>query len=186
MQRQFALGDGESQATSACLQDSLAAFGEEDVVRALVRRLEGLQSAEEGAGADDELLLEDVDRREQPRAIYQREVTAQTAGSTLVLLARDLSQQGMRIDSQSGLRVGQMLRLTIFGGPQQRPAVVPARVTHDDGEQGMVLSFEQVAPQVQHCLDEIVTASPAIEVLTASESGTSHMVVVDAPESTNA
>ncbi|NKB68772.1 MAG: hypothetical protein GKR89_17035 [Candidatus Latescibacteria bacterium] len=49
LQRQFALGDGESQAASACLQDSLEAFGEEDVVRELVRRLEGLQGEEDAA-----------------------------------------------------------------------------------------------------------------------------------------
>ena len=48
LQRQFAHRQGESQAATSGLQHSLEAFGEEDVVRELVRRLERLQADEDG------------------------------------------------------------------------------------------------------------------------------------------
>ncbi len=128
---------------------------------------------------DDEVLLEQEDRRVRPRARYQREVTAESRGASLVLIGHDLSPDGMRIDADPNLRVGSLLRITIYGGPGQRPAVIPARVVHDEGERGMLIGFNQMPKEAREALESILAAAPTIEVLTESDEDSGPVVVTE-------
>jgi hypothetical protein len=126
---------------------------------------------------DEALLLDQEDRRERPRARYGRQVTAESRGASFVLLGHDLSPDGMRVDADPHLRVGSLLRLTIFGGPGQRPAAVPARVVHDEGERGMLIGFGPMPKEAREALDAILAAAPAVQVLTESDEHSGPVVV---------
>lgn len=126
---------------------------------------------------EEELLLEDEDRRQRPRSTYPRQVTAQSKGASFILVGRDLSPDGMRVAPDPHLRVGSMLRLTLFGGPRQRPAVVPARVVHDEGERGLLLGFGEMPKAARAALDAILAAAPAIEVLTESDADSGPVII---------
>ncbi len=126
---------------------------------------------------EEEVLLDQEDRRERPRGRYKRQVTAESRGASLVLLGHDLSPDGMRVASDPHLRVGSLLKLTIFGGPGQRPAVIPARVIHDEGERGMLLGFSHMPTEAREALDSILAATPKIEVLTESDESSGPVVL---------
>jgi hypothetical protein len=135
------------------------------------------QPAPSDESDEDALLLDQEDRRERPRARYGRPVTAESRGASFVLLGHDLSPDGMRIQADPHLRVGSLLRLTLFGGPGQRPAVIPARVIHDEGERGMLIGFGQMPKEAREALDSILEAAPAIQVLTESDEDSGPVVV---------
>ncbi len=114
---------------------------------------------------DDELVLDQVDRRAHGRARYERSVTAQHGGQTLVLVGRDLSTQGMRVARAPGMQVGMELRVTIYGGPRQRPVVVPAEVTSDDGEQGFLLRFLPLKRPELERIEKMVAEAPGVQAV---------------------
>ncbi len=80
-----------------------------------------------------------------------------------VLIGRDLSRGGMRVDPTPAISAGEQVRLAIEGGPDIEPVVLSATVTRDDGEGGLALRFEWIEDGGQERLDEIVRSLPAIE-----------------------
>jgi hypothetical protein len=82
------------------------------------------------------------ERRTAERHSYDQRVVALSQEATRVLLGRDLSTRGMRVDEAPGLRVGDKLRLAIHSGARSEPLVIEAEVYRDDGESGLVLTFD--------------------------------------------
>jgi hypothetical protein len=105
------------------------------------------------------------DRRHGRRGAYPRRVPAFGDRAMRVLVARDLSLGGMRVEPDSGVRLGDRLHLAIYGSPDEEPFLVWATVARNEGDEGMVLSFDQVHPVVAQQLEKVVAGLPAVESL---------------------
>jgi hypothetical protein len=111
---------------------------------------------------------QEVDRRQNPRAAFGREVARLDVEAESVLLGRDLSVGGMRVEYNPNLRIGDLLQLAIYASPREEPVVVKARVLRDAGD-GLGLGFENVDADLAARLERIVARLPAIESLQAGE-----------------
>jgi hypothetical protein len=109
------------------------------------------------------------DRRKNPRAAFEHSVRALDEEADLVLMGRDLSVGGMRIEPHRDLEIGAMLRLAIYGAPTEEPFVVRARVVRNDGDDGVGLRFEQIASGVAARLESLVASLPSVESLHGGE-----------------
>jgi hypothetical protein len=119
------------------------------------------------------------DRRRHPRRRYARRVIAAVPDGSLhrVLIGRDLSPGGMRIDRQPDLRIGAELRIALYDAAREAPVVVSARVERDDGVHGMALRFDPVEPALVARVEELVATLPPVERLEDGEAGSLGTVV---------
>ena len=85
--------------------------------------------------ADAETDAAGQERRSSPRASYERRVPAFGERAMRVLMARDLSMGGMRVEHESGLQIGDRLHLAIYGAADEEPFLVWASVDRDDGDE---------------------------------------------------
>ena len=132
------------------------------------------QASRAGAGRD---------RRRNQRGAYDKKVPAFGTRALRVLVARDLSQGGMRVERFSGLEVGDRLHLAIYGAADQEPFLVWATVTRDDGAEGMALVFDEVHAQIAEQLEKVVADLPAVESLHDDEAHAMGTVVTEILES---
>jgi c-di-GMP-binding flagellar brake protein YcgR len=119
------------------------------------------------------------DRRASPRATYERRIPAFGERAMRVLVARDLSMGGMRVQHESGLQIGDRLHLAIYGAADEEPFLVWASVDRDDGERGLLLAFDAVPPAVARQLDQVVVNLPAVESLHDDEANAMGTVVTE-------
>ena len=120
-----------------------------------------------------------LDRRRQLRGHYSNRVVAAASDGSLhrVLIGRDLSPGGMRVDPQKDLAVGASLRIAIYDNARETPVVVRAKVARDDGKRGLALIFEDLAPGVAEHLEQLVAGLPPVECLLDGETGALGTVV---------
>jgi c-di-GMP-binding flagellar brake protein YcgR len=104
-------------------------------------------------------------KRIHPRARYDKKITAMEGADAYMLLCRDLSAGGMRVEPVEGLAVGARVDLAIQVSAREEPFLVEAIVVRDDGEQGLALRFEWIAPESQARLQSLVANLPSIEAL---------------------
>ncbi len=100
--------------------------------------------------------------RRSPRGRYRERVLV-FGDADRVLIGRDLSRGGMRVDPTTAISTGEQIRIAIEGGPGIEAVVVSASVTRDDGDRGLALRFESIEPDGEQRLEEIVRSLPAIE-----------------------
>jgi hypothetical protein len=97
-----------------------------------------------------------AERRGVDRRSYDKRVVALGDEATRVLLGRDISPGGMRVDPNPGLGVGDQFKLALHAGAMTEPMVVRAVVMRDDGKSGLVLRFldqqqrDQLAKLIDH------------------------------------
>lgn len=112
-----------------------------------------------------------VDRRREVRYPYRGRVDVlELPGNAAGVLGRDLSLEGVCIQSGHGLRTGMKVTLALFGGRRPEPVVVEAeavRVTPDEA----ALVFGRLSEAQQDKLAALITEQPALESLEASERG---------------
>ena len=77
-----------------------------------------------------------------------------------VLMGRDLSLRGLRLDPHDALQPGAEIRLSLPTNDGGDPVVVGARVARDDGELGVALHLEWVDDAER--LAELVESLPPI------------------------
>lgn len=130
------------------------------------------------ASDEPEIALEKVEQRAQRRAPFRRRITALVGEASHVMLGRDLSAAGIRVEACRGLPVGAELRLGIYAGQRQEPVFVDAVVARDDGERGLALHFKDVDPVMRERLERITSASPSIEALAPRHAGEDGPVMV--------
>ena len=117
-------------------------------------------------------------RRHARRRFQERVVAAATDGSIhRVLIGRDLSAGGMRVDRQPELVVGARLRLALYDTTRDTPVVVTASVLRDDGTGGVALRFEDVGAEAASRLEHLVAGLPPVERLSDGEMASMGTVV---------
>ena len=105
------------------------------------------------------------ERRRSPRGAFSRRVPAFGDRAMRVLVARDLSIGGMRVEHLSGLGVGDRLHLAIYGSAADDPTLVWATVARDDGHEGIALVFDDVTAAAAERIEKVLVDLPAIESL---------------------
>lgn len=118
------------------------------------------------------------ERRHTRRGSFERKVPAFGNRALRVLVGRDLSMQGMRVERFPGLEVGDRLHVALYGDAEEAdPLLVWATVSRDDGEDGMALVFDEVGRGIARKLEALVCSLPAVESLHDDECGAMGTVV---------
>lgn len=98
-----------------------------------------------------------AERRRDPRVPYEQRVVALDEEAARVLVGRDLCRGGMRITAMASIAVGDVLRVALHSGAQTEPLIVLANVSRDDGDDGLVLSFDELSKAQRERLDKIIS-----------------------------
>jgi hypothetical protein len=109
------------------------------------------------------------DRRATPRHPYAAKVPAFGTRALRVLVGRDLSVGGMRIESNPDLEVGDRLHLAIYGEASEEPFLVWGTILRSDGRGGTAVAFDPVHPTIAKQLEALVASLPAVESLQHTE-----------------
>jgi hypothetical protein len=110
----------------------------------------------------------DVERRKHERVVFEKEVVGLSDEAATVLMGRDLSVGGMRVEDNPQLEVGMRLKLAVFGAPQEEPIRVRAEVARaEDGSHA--LRFVDVGPAEAARLEKLVAHLPSVEPLDQDE-----------------
>jgi hypothetical protein len=133
----------------------------------------------------------ELNRRRSPRGAFTGGVLATntTPGADgrerRVLIGRDLSAGGMRIEKTAGVRVGDRFCLAIYGPARHEPFVLHACVKRDDGDSGFALTFVDVPAPVARDLEKLVACLPDVESLEEGETGGMGAVISEVLSRTN-
>jgi hypothetical protein len=104
------------------------------------------------------------ERRATPRRALQRHFVAMAEEATRVLIGRDISLGGMRVDRHPALSIGDELSIAVHLRAREAPLVLRARVERDDGDRGLLLHFHQLSPETAERLDRMVDVLPILAV----------------------
>ena len=118
----------------------------------------------------------DPERRTRRRESYGRKVTALIGEATRVLLGRDLSTGGMRIEPRDDLKIGSHIRLAIHGASREEPVIIPATVIRDDGDEGLALRFVGARDRIDAYLQRLLENRASVRSL-AKEDDDGRVVV---------
>ena len=123
------------------------------------------------------------ERRRSRRGSYEKKVPAFGTRALRVLVARDLSQGGMRVERFSGLEVGDRLHLAIYGAADHEPFLVWATVIATTARTAWRWSSTRCSPQLAEQLEKVVADLPAVESLHDDEAHAMGTVVTEILES---
>jgi len=135
---------------------------------------EGSPAAADAAGAGPAAREPEApagERRRRDRRAYPLRVIALGNEPARVVLGRDLSAGGMRIEPTEKLSLGEELRLALHIGAEREPLVVGARVERDDGAEGLMLRFEELPPEAAAHLAGMLDCLPVMSSLGEGEEG---------------
>lgn len=141
-----------------------ARWAEEDASQAALARrpATAARSAARSGGSDpapDEVACE---RRLSERHEIHRHVITLERDAARVLMGRDISLGGMRVDPHPGLSVGCQMQLALHVRGREAPLVVQACVERDDGERGLVLAFRDLDEASRRYLEKMVRFLPIL------------------------
>lgn len=136
----------------------------------------------QGSRADPGLGDMEGDRRARRRVTYSNTVPAFGKRALRVLVGRDLSVGGMRIEPLPGLDIGDRLHLAIYGDAGESPFLVWATVMRNDGDSGMALAFDALDRAIGDRLDRLVGSLPSVESLHDTETEAMGTVVSEVLE----
>jgi PilZ domain len=127
-------------------------------------------------GVADAVASQDADerRRAERHVLPGRRVVALGEQAARVLIGRDLSVGGMRVDRAPNLQPGQVLQLAIHVTAGETPLVVRAEILRDDGERGFALRFCNLSTPAERYLAKMVSSLPVLE----AGDGLGHGIVV--------
>jgi hypothetical protein len=117
----------------------------------------------------DEAERPDDERRGEPRRALSRRIIALSATAARVLIGRDLSRGGIRVNPTPGLKVGDCLQIALHVRTGGLPLVIKTSVIRDDGDDGIVLQFVDLDDDARTALEEMVESLPMIDDLEAQD-----------------
>jgi hypothetical protein len=97
------------------------------------------------------------------RRSYTQRVISLGDELSRVLLGRDLSVGGMRVESHPDLRLGDQLSVALHARDGETPLVVRAEVVRDDGERGIALQFRDLSSDAHSYLARMLACLPPVE-----------------------
>jgi len=128
------------------------------------------QSQAASTAASETTPSEALDRRAHRRSRYMQKIPAFGNRALRVLVGRDLSVSGMRVDRLEGLSPGDRMHLAIYGEPGEQPLLVWGSILRDYGSAGgMAITFDPLSAQEETQLERLVANLPAVESLHDSE-----------------
>jgi len=104
------------------------------------------------------------DRRRALRRRFQQRVMGVRDGIAHVLLARDLSRGGMRIEWNERFEVGDALKVAVFGALDATPLLAPAVVERDDEADGWFLRFAELDAQGDERLSALIDSLAPLDI----------------------
>ena len=110
-----------------------------------------------------------ADRRQHTRGQYESSLVAENGEGPFVLIGRDLSAGGMRIEPHPDLHVGDRFRVALHGPVPGDPFVVRAEVVRNNGADGFGLVFDEVDAQTARELEKMIACLPDVESLEDGE-----------------
>jgi hypothetical protein len=135
-----------------------------EVVRAHADFQRGLVPDSRCDGADATESSDTEERRIAARhAFAGRRIVALGEQAARVLIGRDLSVGGMRVDRAPNLEPGQVLQLAIHVTAGETPLVVRAEIVRDDGARGFALRFCNLGASAERYLAKMVGSLPVLE-----------------------
>jgi len=126
---------------------------------------DGSLAPDSACGAADAAESQDADERRRAAryALAGRRFVALGEQAARVLIGRDLSVGGMRVDRAPNLEPGQILQLAIHVTAGETPLVVRAEIVRDDGERGFALRFCNLSTPAERYLAKMVGSLPVLE-----------------------
>jgi c-di-GMP-binding flagellar brake protein YcgR len=106
------------------------------------------------------------ERRRARRGLMVQEVVALDPHEERVkhvLLGRDLSVGGMRVEPHPELALGDRIRLAIYEASSPGAVLLEATVQRDDRERGLALRFDDVSAEVRDRLERMISELPSVE-----------------------
>jgi hypothetical protein len=88
-----------------------------------------------------------------------------------ILIGRDISLGGMRVEAHSEVSLGDDLQIALHLRAREKPLIVKARVDRDDGEDGLLLRFHDLPEATESYLRRMVNFLPIIAVREEGEEG---------------
>jgi hypothetical protein len=164
--KRFAIDDGTLEASGGAThpgrvgrRDALSDDSEADV------------APDENAAAEHEARGVRGDRRS-----YSRRVIALGDEVTRVLIGRDLSVGGMRVDPHPALSVGDTLQIALYARTGGQPLVVSGEICRDDKDKGLALQFRDLSTAAEQYLGRMIESLPYLEAREAGEEDESVVV----------
>ena len=171
---------GAEARAAAVEHKSLARTPRENAARSLIAVGESTGELADRAAQGSEPVEERVaERREDARYAFDRRIITTSREATRVLVGRDISRRGMRIDPTPGLSVGCKLKIAIHVAEGETPLVLDVHVARDDGAQGVMLHFGALTMLARKYLDDVIAELGGLSAGGATEtaSGESPLLV---------
>lgn len=177
-----AAADVAAEHAAATPHDDGGTPGEHDEGGETPRAVEGSDDTRDDHSASEAASPcgdEDDERRGAARRSYDKRIVALGEAATRVLLGRDISTGGMRVDPGSSLELDETVKLALHAGARSEPVVVRARVVRDDGDAGLVLQFELEAERQVEQLEKLLAHLPMLDGSAENEQGVMLGEIVD-------
>ena len=117
------------------------------------------------------------DRRRDRRGAYERKIPAFGDSALRVLVGRDLSARGMRVE-RAGLEIGDRVHMAIYGEACDEPMFVWGTATRTDEQDRVTLIFDELDLDIRHALEKLVARLPTVEPLRDGESAAMGTVII--------
>jgi hypothetical protein len=115
-------------------------------------------------GLRQRAMLPTRNRRRALRRRFQQRVMGVTGGIAHVLLARDLSREGLRVQPHDRLAEGDALQIAVFGAFETAPLLAPARIERCDEIDGLFVRFGELPDATGARLDELIDTLAPIDL----------------------
>lgn len=104
------------------------------------------------------------DRRSETRRLFNRQLLGGAEGIARILIGRDLSTRGLRVEREASFELGDELKLALYGGVDASPVMLKAVVERDDGELGWYLRFAALPAAVERDLEKLLESLVPIDL----------------------
>jgi len=113
--------------------------------------------------------LDSRERRQDSRHAYSRRVVSQADMKPCVLIGRDLSTGGIRVEATDRLELGMSVQLAIHIKAGEAPLVLSARVERDDGDEGFALQFSGLSGNQEAYLRTMLASMPTLSSIVGDD-----------------